>query len=143
MKSTSIFQPLLPISCIRLNISDIDGTSSIKQNNTKTISIIMLKTLIAGEKQSKLIKSNPISKSIMIAFGKTPSQNSFRDDLPLKSNALTKNNLKAINIVIFKALTLQKKLCRNDLNSKNIINKIFSNLHVQQYRLRYLPSFLL
>lgn len=106
MKSTSIFQPLLPISCIRLKISDIDGTSSIKQNIPKTISIIMLKTLIVGEKQSKLITSKPISKSIMIAFGKTPSQNSFRDDLPLKSNALTKNNLKAINIVIYKALTL-------------------------------------
>lgn len=85
---------------MRLKIKDTDGTSSIKQNNAKIIIIAMLKLFIVLLKPNKPKISKPISASIITAFGKTPSQNSLLDDLPLKSNARKKNNIKAFFIVI-------------------------------------------
>lgn len=60
----------------------------------------MLKVLTGEAKPTNEYTSKPISKSMIIAFGKTPSQNSFLELLPLKSHARVKNNLKAVNIVI-------------------------------------------
>lgn len=100
MSKTLIYFPLLPISFIRLKISETEGNNSIRQNSPKTIIIIMLKMFIALLNPNRLYKSKPINISIIIAFGKTPNQNSLREERPLKSNARVKNNLNALEIVI-------------------------------------------
>lgn len=76
-------------------MSDMDGTNSIRQNSPNTISINMLNGFIIGLNPAKLQMSNAIRISIIIALGNTPSQNSLREERPLKSNVRTKNNLKA------------------------------------------------
>ena len=88
------------MSCIRLNINEIEGKNSIIQNREKSEIMMMLNVFIVLSKPRRLYKSKPISPSIIMAFGKTPSQNSGREERPLKSKVRVKNNLKALNIVI-------------------------------------------
>ena len=77
INSTKIYLPLLPMSCIRLKIREIDGSSSIKPNNAKSIIIITLNVFIAVSNPVSAYASKPIRINIIMALGKTPNQNSL------------------------------------------------------------------
>lgn len=93
MNSTQMYPPLFPMSCILLNINEIEGISSKIQKMQKTIIIVILNGFNTSCKHVKLTTKSISRRTIIIELAKTPHQNSLREDLPEKSKALCQNKL--------------------------------------------------
>ena len=110
MNNTKMYAPLFPMSCMRLNMREIEGSSSTRQKKEKSAIITMLNVLMTFGEYVKLAISSASKISMMIALPSTPHQNSRLELVPEKSNILIQKSLKPCQIFIKDFFQITEKL---------------------------------